>query len=344
MQLVRAASSLNSNLLPTHLQRGRCPPPHAQPAGTSGQQRLPHRASGRNGRGPEGGQAPQQPDAPAAQAAELQAGLPSVPRPAPDPISAPLLRAAQCEEARQAARQQQAGDANGLAALAPRGGLHSQSGVGKLGSAATAQVPELRQAAIMLDRYQLQTVACQLSVRVAYEIALRERLRRSDVEEAHDLQETAASTGKAPLVCPICGCQPFLSYVRCRCRLVPAVCLAALEACVQAPVGSHPIRAAFSSPCSEAGPSCSFKACLHECLLWGTALGQCPHAGVSGCELPGLLLSTKCLEVWQLYIGLQHQHWLAVIAACIAANAWVHLTTADFALCFPFRALLPLSA
>ena len=83
---------------------------------------------------------------------------------------------------------------------------------------------------MMPDRCQLQIVACQLNARVTREIALRESLRSSDVEEAYDLQESAASTAKASMVCPICGRLPFLSYVRCRCRLVPAVCLPAHEA------------------------------------------------------------------------------------------------------------------
>ena len=106
----------------------------------------------------------------------------------------------------------------------------------------------------MLDRCQLQTVACQLSARVTCELALRERLRSSDVEEAHDLQESAASTGKASLVCPICGRLPFLSYVRCRCRWVPAVCLPAHKACLQAPVGCNYSRAAIQLSRCSSGP------------------------------------------------------------------------------------------
>ena len=218
-------------------------PPGAQPTGTSGQERQPKGVSGLDGRGPEGGAAPQQPDAPAAQAADLQTGPPSVPRPALDPPSGPLPEAAQHEEAGQAAGQQ-AGAADWLASLAPSAGLHSHSAAGRLGSAASAQVLELSQAAVMSDRCQLQTVACQLTARVNGEIALRDRLRSSDVEEVYDLQELAASTGKISLVCPICGRMPFLSYVRCRCRLVPAVCLPAHYACLQAPVRRYHSRAA----------------------------------------------------------------------------------------------------
>ena len=54
----------------------------------------------------------------------------------------------------------------------------------------------------------------------------------------------------------------------------------------------------------------------HRYSLWQPLLlKQCPHAGISGCELAGLLLPKE------LALQLQHQHRLAVIAACTAASA-----------------------